>query len=359
MVSLSNHDKLRARGSEMFLRNAWYCAAIAREIGPQPVGHIFLNEPVVLFRTPDGTAHALEDRCCHRRAPLSKGKLEGDKLRCGYHGFLYDTAGKVVWVPGQDRVPPEAQVRAYPICEKHGWTWIWMGDPALADPATAPAFHWFDAPGWAACGDRMPVAANYFLLIDNLLDLSHLAFLHAATIGATDDTAPDLVWERGADFVRGVRVARNISPSPRQLALGQPWKTDSTKIMTYTAPANVVIDIRAVESGKTADDPTNRVNRHIVVLDSMTPETETTCHYFWGSCRNFRTDDPKFTEEDYRTTVVAFTEDTEMLMAEQRIIDLDPAAPQVDVTGDQGGLQARRLFAKLLADEQGLRAAAE
>src|SRR5262249_34335882 len=163
-----------------------------------------------------------------------------------------------IWAPGQDKLPPGAKVKSYPLCESHGWAWIWMGDPALAEPSTAPDFWWYDAPGWASCGACLDVKANYLLLVDNLLDLSHLAFLHIKTIGAAEDTSPDLTWERGANFIRGVRVARNLSPSARQMSLGDTTRTDSTKIMTFTPPANVVIDIGTVEAGKTADDPTNR-----------------------------------------------------------------------------------------------------
>jgi phenylpropionate dioxygenase-like ring-hydroxylating dioxygenase large terminal subunit len=341
------------------LRNQWYCAALAEEIGRAPLGRIFLNEPVVMYRKADGAAVALEDRCCHRRAPLSKGKIEGDNLRCGYHGLLYEPGGRVIWAPGQDKLPPGAEVRSYPLCEKHGWVWIWMGDPALSDPKAAPAFHWYDAPGWASCGACLDVKANYMLLVDNLLDLSHLAFLHIKTIGAGDDTNPDLAWERGPDFVRGVRIARNLSPSARQIAQGDTIRTDSTKIMTFTPPANVVIEINAVEAGKTQDDPANRVNRKLVILDSMTPETDTSCHYFWGSCRNWAIGDAAFTEGVRKSTGVAFDEDKDMLEAEQRIIDLNPSAPQIDLVGDAGGLQARRMVERLLAVEAGVVRAAE
>jgi len=341
------------------LRNRWYCAAHSAEIGQAPLARIFLGEPVVMYRTGEGTAVALEDRCCHRRAPLSKGAVEGDNLRCGYHGLLYAPSGQVIWAPGQDKLPPGAQVRRYPLCEKHGWTWIWMGDPALADPAAAPSFHWYDAPGWVAVGSHLPVKCNYFLLVDNLLDLSHLAFLHIKTIGAGDDTNPDLSWDRGPDFVRGVRSARNLSPSPRQIAQGDNFNTDQTKIMTFTPPANVVIEITTVEAGKRAGVPDNRINHQLVILDSMTPETETSCHYFWGSCRNFLTGDPATTELYFQSTVKAFNEDTDMLEAEQRIIDLAPRAPQIDLVGDTGGLQARRLVDRLLAVEEGARQAAE
>ena len=342
-----------------FLRNQWYCAALSAELGRTPLARIFLNEPVVMYRKGDGAAVALEDRCCHRRAPLSRGQVEGDNLRCGYHGLLYEPGGKVIWAPGQDKLPAGAQVRSYPLIEKHGWAWIWMGDPALADPKDAPAFHWYDAPGWAGCGACLDVKANHMLLVDNLLDLSHLAFLHIKTIGAADDTNPHLTWERGPNLLRGIRIARGISPSQRQIAQGDTLRTDSTKIMTFTPPANVVIEISAVEAGKTEDDPTNRVNRKLVVLDSMTPETETSCHYFWGNCRNFAIDDKAVTEMVLKSTGVAFDEDKFMLEAEQRIIDLNPGAPQIDLVGDAGGLQARRMVERLLTEEHALSRAAE
>jgi vanillate O-demethylase monooxygenase subunit len=341
------------------LRNQWYCAALSAEITQAPMARIFLNEPVVMYRTTDGRAIALEDRCCHRRAPLSRGQVEGDNLRCGYHGLLYEPSGRVIWAPGQDKLPAGAQVRSYPFVEKHGWAWIWMGDPALADPKNAPAFHWNDAPGWAGCGACLDVRANYMLLVDNLLDLSHLAFLHIKTIGAADDTNPNLTWERAPNLLRGVRIARDLSPSQRQIAQGDTLRTDSTKIMTFTPPGNVVIEISAVEAGKTESDPTNRVNRKLVVLDSMTPETDTSCHYFWGNCRNYAIDDKAVTEMVLKSTGVAFDEDKFMLEAEQRIIDLNPAAPQIDLVGDAGGLQARRMVERLLAEENALVRAAE
>jgi vanillate O-demethylase monooxygenase subunit len=340
-------------------RNQWYCAALSAEIATTPVACIFLGEPVVMYRTTDGTAIALEDRCCHRRAPLSRGQIEGDNLRCGYHGLLYEPGGRVIWAPGQEKLPAGARVNSYPLIEKHGWVWIWMGEPALADPADAPAFHWYDAPGWAGCGACLDVKANYMLLVDNLLDLSHLAFLHIKTIGAADDTNPNLTWERGRNFLRGLRVARNLSPSARQIAQGDTLRTDSTKIMTFTPPGNVVIEISAVEAGKTESDPSNRVNRKLVVLDSMTPETETSCHYFWGNCRNYAVEDAAVTEAVLKATGVAFDEDKFMLEAEQRIIDLNPAAVQIDLVGDAGGLQARRMVERLLAAESGLALAGE
>jgi vanillate O-demethylase monooxygenase subunit len=341
----------------VYLRNRWYCAAVSDELGTAPLGRILLDEPVVLYRKSDGALVALEDRCCHRRAPLSKGKVEGDKLRCGYHGFLYEPGGNVVWVPGQDKVPPGARVRAYPLVEKHGFAWIWMGAPSQADPATIPDFHWNDDPEFAAVAGLLPVAADYRLLMDNLMDLSHVSFLHAATIGSPDDRSPEvLTWDRGADWVKGTRVMRDCRPSPRMQSEGVTFNIDRLQIMTYTPPANVVIDLLTTESGRKLGEK-GRHNDRLVILDAMTPETETSCHYFWASCRDYRLDDPKFDEFVRDITIKTFTEDKVMLEAEQKVIDLRPEAPQIDVTGDTGGLQARRTLARLISEENARQAA--
>ncbi len=341
------------------LRNQWYCAAFGHELRDAPLGRVLLNEPVVLFRAADGTPVAFEDRCCHRRAPLSCGKIEDGHLRCGYHGLLYDRSGAVVWAPGQDRLPPGARVRTYPVVEKHGWVWIWMGDAARADARTAPAYDKYDHPQWAAYDEHIPVKANYFLVVDNLLDLSHLPFLHANTIGSPEDTNPDLVWERGPGWVKGTRIARGLSPSARQLLEGFDFRFDRTQIMLFEPPSHVTIDILTNEHGKAYGDPTSRLNRRIVIYDFMTPETDTSCHYFWAIARDYLIDDPKQTELGRRATSAAFHEDTLMLEAEQRIIDADPEAPQIDLVGDAGGLQARRIVERMLAEEGLATAAAQ
>src|SRR5947208_10186817 len=112
----------------VYLRNSWYVAAWDREVSRRPLARTYLDEPVVLFRKEDGTPVALQDRCCHRYLPLSRGKLEADRLRCGYHGLLFDADGKCVEIPGQANIPPQAKVRAFPTQERVGWIWIWMGD---------------------------------------------------------------------------------------------------------------------------------------------------------------------------------------------------------------------------------------
>jgi phenylpropionate dioxygenase-like ring-hydroxylating dioxygenase large terminal subunit len=343
----------------MFPRNQWYCCALNHELGREPLGRILLNEPVVIFRTEKGDLAALEDRCCHRRAPLSKGKIEGANLRCGYHGFVYDTSGRCIWVPGQDRVPPGAQVRTYPIVERHGFVWIWMGDPILADPNKAPAFSWNDDPKWASTTGYMHMRCHYQLLVDNLLDMSHLPFLHINTIGSARDLNAKLTWERGTYSLRGVRIAPGLTASPRQRAEGIDFDTDRMQIMTYVPPGNVVIEVIVTEAGKAHRDPTSRYDTTVMVLDAMTPETATTCHYFYGLSRDYALQDDALTEMAAKSLLVTFGEDKDMLEAEQRIIDLAPDAPQVDVIGDHGSVQARRIVERLLADERDECAAAE
>ena len=342
----------------MFLRDWWYCAAESGEVGREPMGRVFLNQPVVLYRKDDGDPVALEDQCCHRRAPLHKGTIEGDAIRCGYHGFLYDPTGACIWVPGQANVPPDARVATYPVCERHGWVWIWMGEASRADESRIPDFFQNQDPSWGSVHGVLHLKANHMLLVDNLLDLSHLAFLHARTIGSQGDTNPDLSWERGDDWVRGTRVTRDIAASERMRAEGVTFNVDQKKVMIFTPPANVLIEITTTESGAPAGE-SGRLHQYSVIIDAITPETESSCHYFWANARNYDVDDRDYTAAMQRMTHAAFEEDKDMLEAQQRNMDLVGDTQMVDVTGDNGALQARRLVDRLLAAEAGDRAAAE
>jgi phenylpropionate dioxygenase-like ring-hydroxylating dioxygenase large terminal subunit len=168
----------------MFPRNYWYVAAWDHEVRRQELfRRVICGEPIVFYRREDGSPAALEDRCCHRHMPLSEGRLRGDTIECAYHGLTYDASGACIRVPSQASVPPNARVRAYPVAERHHWIWIWMGDPKLADPDLIEDFHWMEDADWRAKGERLDLAANYRLLIDNLLDLTHLQFVHPTTLG--------------------------------------------------------------------------------------------------------------------------------------------------------------------------------
>jgi phenylpropionate dioxygenase-like ring-hydroxylating dioxygenase large terminal subunit len=341
------------------LRNAWYCAAFGKELEQKPLARTILGEPVVLYRTSDGRPVAFEDRCCHRRVPLSAGKIEGCNLRCGYHGLLYEPSGKVIWAPGQDHLPLGAQVRAYPIVEKHGWVWLWPGEPALAAQTPPPNYDKYDDPNWASYEELLPINGNYFLVVDNLLDLSHLPFLHAATIGSPEDVSPNLKWERGPDRIKGTRVARGLSPSQRNLLEGLDFRFDRTQIMHFQPPSQVTIDILSNEFGKEYGAPDDRLNRRIIIYDAIAPETDTSCHYFWAISRDFAIHDRAQTELGLKATQTAFREDKGIIEKQQTLINRDPDASMIDLIGDSGGLQARRIIERLLAAEQHSAKAAE
>jgi phenylpropionate dioxygenase-like ring-hydroxylating dioxygenase large terminal subunit len=332
----------------MFLRNAWYAAAESAEIGTTPIGRLIVGDPVVLYRAPDGSPVALADRCAHRRAPLHKGRVVGAALQCGYHGFVFDRSGACIEIPGsQVRPPVTARVRSYPVCERYRYVWIWPGDPQAADPAAVPDLHTNDDPAWAATGERMPIAADYMLFIDNLLDLSHVAFVHRGTIGS-DDSAAKLHLERADEKIRLVREAIDIPTPPIYLKQGFGPRAAQRKVITYIPPATVTIDITTREMPADGAPPREK---HILIINLITPETERTSHYFWASTRDFDIADAQLTEFFHRETHKAFLEDKDILEAQQRCIDLDPGAPDVLVGFDVGPIQARKLMTRLLEKE--------
>ena len=345
----------------MFLRNHWYVAAKSDEVKNKPFRRIFLNEPVVLFRTADGTPIALEDRCPHRHLPLSMGKLIGDDvLQCHYHGLRFDTNGQCVRVPGQDMIPVSARVKKYPVVERYKWLWIWMGDPALADPDTIVDFHWFDDPNWGAKSDYLHAQCNWQLVVDNLLDLTHLAFVHETTIGNM------ALVEHAAVRVQrtpgGVQVTRWIIDQPAPPTFVKVGKftgnVDRWQIIDYLPPGFLRLDVGATPTGTGAPEG-KRVNGiQMRNLNAMTPETETTTHYFWGQAHDFEPRNPEMTERVFAQIKMAFLEDVAVFTAQQENLNLLPNAPQTDINADSGGIQARRIVDRLYKEEQAMAATA-
>lgn len=338
----------------MFLKNAWYVAANDHEIGRQPLGRIFLNEPVVMYRKEDGTLVALEDRCMHRHLPLSMGKLVGDRLQCHYHGLQYDSTGKCVRIPGQDMVPPTAKVRSYPVVERYHWVWIWMGDPALADPAKIVDYHWLDDDNWGARSSYLHVKSNWQLIVDNLLDLTHLAFVHETTIGnsALVDNASVKVT-RGPEEVLVTRWIIN-SPAPPTFvkAGGFTEPVDRWQIIDWRPPAFLRLDVGATPTGTGAPEGKRVGGIEMRNLNAITPETESTSHYFWGQAHSWDVKNGKLSDMLLEQIRMAFHEDVAVFEAQQRNLDMIKNPPQLDINADTGVIQARRIIDRLHADEQ-------
>jgi len=338
----------------MYLREAWYVAAWGHEISETPLARVLLEEPVVLWRTQDGAPVAFEDRCCHRQAPLSVGRVLGDTLQCGYHGLTFDADGMCVDVPSQAQVPPGAQVRAYPLVERNDWVWIWMGDPAAADETLIPDTHWHDSPDWKAVGDRFLVNCHYQSLIDIQLDNTHSRFVHPDTLGNDGSLRHSHKTTRDGDVLRNHRRMRDSDPPPIfARASGINGKADVWVEWAYTPRAGIItFDAGVAELGSgvfegNRDRAWTMFNTH-----GITPETATTCHHFWVSARDFSLDD----DEIHRTMAgirEVFLEDVAMVEAQQRILHYGSDTPQVDISADVPTIQARRLVDRLIGESSG------
>jgi len=337
----------------MFLRNAWYVAASDKEIGRKPLRRIIMNEPIVMYRTEAGAPVALEDRCVHRHLPLSMGRLEGDILECLYHGLCFDTTGACVTVPGQQTVPPGARVKSYAMVERYHWVWIWMGDPALADPAKITDFHWLDDPEWGATTRYLHVKGNWQLVVDNLLDLTHLAFVHPTTIGNRALIGAKVKVDRSPDEVVVTRWTIDAPAPPTFVkAGGFTSNVDRWQIIHFTPPSFVRLDVGATPTGTGAPEGRRVDGIQMRNLNAMTPETETTTHYFYGQAHDFDIRNPKTTEMIMDQITTAFLEDQAVFEAQQNNMLQMPNAPQIDINADTGVLQARRILERLHAEEQ-------
>ncbi|HXQ50640.1 MAG TPA: aromatic ring-hydroxylating dioxygenase subunit alpha [Stellaceae bacterium] len=338
----------------MFLRNGWYAACWSKDLGSRPVARIFLGEKVALFRTEGGVAAALEDRCCHRAAPLSRGEVVGDTLRCGYHGLRYDASGACVEVPIQPAIPPGARVRSYPVRERWNVVWIWMGDPARADDTSLPHLPWLDSPDWTATPGYLRLEANAQLLVDNLLDFTHVAYLHRATIaGDPREATTPLKTER---LERGIRVGRwmiDVNPPPLFAAAGGfNGKVDRWQWATWQAPGTVYIDVGCARHGTGAPQGDRSQGISIWSTHLVTPETETSCHYNFGFARNFKLGDPEMSRLLYEGSRDTFLEDKAMLEAQQQNLADGGIDGMIDVNSDAGQLQVRRALDELIRAER-------
>lgn len=329
----------------MFLRNSWYVAAWDREVTRSLLARTLLNEPVVLFRKENGEPVALEDRCCHRHLPLSMGRLEGDELRCGYHGLLFNSLGRCVAIPGQDSVPPQARVRAYPVQEKYNWLWIWMGEPEKADVGLIPNWWWADHPEWAFTRpERAHLKCNYQLIADNVLDVTHLAYVHAGSIGSSSISEFPATVEREERLVRLTRWIKDRPPPPLyRKAGGFPGNVERWQIVEHVPPC-FSVNFAGCKDGERKID--------LMALSAPTPETSNTTHYFFGFVRNFGLKDAEMEKIFAVDMVKVFNEDFPVLEAQQRMLELKPGAPKVDIKVDAAPLAARRMLEAMLAKER-------
>jgi vanillate O-demethylase monooxygenase subunit len=343
----------------MFIKNTWYVACTEAELdglGSKPLGRTICNEKMVFFKGPDGQPVAVEDFCPHRGAPLSLGKVCEGKLVCGYHGLEMGCEGKVVHMPGQ-RVRGFPPNKAYAVTRRYGFVWVWPGDQTQADVAKLPAFEFFDNPDWAYGGGLYHVQADYRLMIDNLMDLTHETYVHASSIGQPeiDETPCKTTLENGQvvlqRHMQGIQAPPFWQMAMSANGLDPQAKVDRWQICRFTPPSHIMIDVGVALAGHGGFHAPPEVKAYSVVVDFITPETETSHWYHWGMARQFKPHDEALTAKIREGQGKIFNEDMEMLQLQQANILRWPDRPLLMLNIDSGGVQSRRIIDRLLAEE--------
>lgn len=337
-----------------FIRNCWYVVAWDHEI---PADGLFartvINEPLLLYRTAAGEVVAMEDRCCHRLAPLSKGRKEGDCVRCGYHGLKFDAAGVCIEVPGLETVPPKARVKTYPVVVKNRWVFVWMGEPARADTALLPDNFSCDDPGWKHIPGYLHYDTNYLLICDNLLDFSHLSYVHEKTLGGS--TAIAQARPEIEKLPEGIRVSRRVKDVPPPPFYRRMRTFDSNLdrwfVYDFLLPGTLLMHSGGRPVADAEDDLSNAVRLHS--CQTLTPETETTTHYFFQQSHPADVGDEALTRGIHESLITAFNEDRDMITAQARMIDASPNSVMLPLAMDSALIQFRRLVEARLAAERG------
>jgi len=337
----------------MFIRNCWYVVAWDHEVlADTLLSRTVLGESLLVYRKTDGSPVAIDNRCAHRHAPLSMGRKEGDAVRCLYHGLKYESDGRCVEVPGQDSVPAKLCVRSYPIVERGRWLWVWMGDKARADEALIPDAFSLKHPQWRHKPGYMHYAAEHMLICDNLLDFSHLSYVHEKTLGGSPNIAQAKpVVSR---LPRGVSVTRDVRdtvPAPYHARLGGfQGRVNRRFAYDFLVPGVLLMHAHVKPADTPDDDMSGALQFHS--CQALTPETEKTTHYFYMQAHAFRLDDATITESIYQSLCQAFEEDRRMIEAQQRLIDASPPAPMHPIAADLGLAQYRRVVEQLLDEER-------
>lgn len=340
---------------QSFPKNAWYVAAWSAELGDGLLARTLLGTPVVLFRDQSGQAVALDDRCPHRRYPLSKGTLENGIITCGYHGYSFDGTGACVRVPSLQRPVSRQHAHGFPVREVWNWIWIWLGDPALAEATPLPDqsyVHADDSDWMFSIGGVETLKARHMLLHENILDLSHLTYLHAKTVGSPGIASAKL---RVAEIPGGLSLMREVrgdavEDTPLGKALGIEGLTDRIMEQYYIAPClhTTGPEFRSAQDG-------GRRPGHLFgafrVIHAIVPETPTSSHYFWAFTRNFRKDDD-FTRVLHGHISAAVKEDVDASEDIERMIEPDARAEEdINSPADAAAVKGRRIMQRLIDAE--------
>lgn len=328
--------------------SCWYVAAISDEVGRSPLGRRLLDRDVVLYRTESGEVVALEDRCAHRAMPLSAGRLDGDRLVCGYHGFTYDATGACVRIPSQPNVPAGTCVRSYPIREQPPFVWIWLGQPGGASMARPPRTPWLGT-GWGEFGSTMHVRANYMLLHEHYLDFTHIFEMHTEEAPIEPEDLPPL----GEIEVSETSVSYSRTLPPTALA---DWEAEATGLDRtreyvrresgrFVSPAlHVQLWEIEAENGEIYEN---------VRVQAFTPESPDTTHLFLWGAHGYATERAVVTQHLQQMIEGLAARDVDLLETIYAVGGLDGWSRGVRVLADGAALRARTIVSQMLANEAG------
>ena len=307
------------------IRDAWYVVAWPDELtADKPLARTVLGDDLVLFRTPEGQAVALEDRCAHRLAPLSRGRNESGGIRCMYHGVKFSAQGQCMEIPAQPQGHPNMCVRHYPLLEKDGFIWVWMGPPAAADAEKVMDAPWHHDPRWAPSKGYLHVQAHMSLVADNLLDFGHLPFVHPNTVGAAQQAAFSTEVTPLPEGVQTDRWYMNVPASRFHQSVGHfQGNVDAWHCFRWHLPAVMSLDSGSAPTGTGAREQPHGTRKGAIEfhhIAALTPQDEDHTHYFWVHWRNFQVENPEMTDTVHRNIMAAFAEDQAMVEAQHRAV---------------------------------------
>lgn len=341
----------------MFIRNAWYASAWAHELTADGfMTRKILGKNLLLYRKSDNSVTAILNRCSHRFAPLSLGRREGDCIRCMYHELVFDSEGKCVEEPGRKGVSPNTDIPTYPAVERHKLVWVWLGDADKADPDLIPDCHQNDSPEWTCKPGYATFNANYMLILDNLLDFSHLSFVHENTLGGrrsiaeinpkvekTNSGVKMTRWYLNepefAPFLKGVE--RFTGPVDRWNIYHLSTLSNHFSMSSGSAPAGT-----GAPEGKLAPETMVSHSNQLI-----TPADEHNTHYFYVLAHGFAVEDSNLTDLLAERVRAGFAEDNVMIEAQQKVIDESGDDEMAYTHFDNGLTLGRRLIADKLAEE--------
>lgn len=337
------------------LKNAWYVAALSSEVGAEGMfSRTVLGTPLLLYRRQNGEPVALHDQCPHRFVPLHMGKKVGDDVVCPYHALRFAPTGECVHNPhGEGLIPKAAKVQCFQLAERHGFIWIWAGEAAKADLSLIPDYGLLDAGHENSKGyGYMRMEAHYEIVVDNIMDLSHVDHVHGPLLNTAGHLSAQQPKVQESPRSVNVRWDWNQDPpmgffSPFLKRPGEGARHHVT--VAWTAPSNMLLTVGAVQDSPNEEDGLISWDFHL-----LTPETETTTHYFFATRRNWGVEDAELNRMKLEGTIAAFThEDKPIIEAVQkrmRTSDLWSLKP-VLLSSDPAAVRARRTLAQLIERE--------